>query len=138
MAAIEKAKVDLEKAKDRAKEDLDAIASQKEPSYVTAAKLALQQAKARVARETIIAIDSVSEFADTRADEAAMQKLATATEGKLYKSNEATQLANLLAGLSRQTSRTYVAPVWNLPPAMILFILLVCADCWLRKRRGCA
>ncbi len=138
-AAIAKAEADLEKAFKRKKEDLDVEASGgKDPEYVIAARTALQKAKARVAKETIIAIDSVSEFTDTRADEAAMKKLAVATEGKLFKLNEAAQLAEMLAGLSRNTSRTYVAPIWNLPPAMILFILLVCADCWLRKRRGCA
>ena len=137
-AAIAKAKADLKKAQARAKADLDVEASGREPAYVTTAKVALQQAKAQVARETILAIDSVSEFADTRADEAAMEKLAEATGGKLFRANEAVSLAEALAGLSRKTSRTYVAPIWNLPPAMVLFILLVCADCWLRKRRGCA
>jgi len=138
-AAIAKAELDLEKALERKKGDLDVEASGgKDPEYVIAARTALEKAKDLVSKETIIAIDSVSEFIDTRADEVAMKKLATATEGELFKMDEPTQLAERLAGLSRNTSRTYVAPIWNLPPAMILFILLVCADCWLRKRRGCA
>jgi len=137
-AAIAKAEADLAKGVERAKTDPDVEASGREPDYVTSAKLALQQAKAKVARETILAIDSVSEFTNTRADTGAMANLAKATGGQTFKPDQPAELAETLAALTRQTSRTHVAPVWNLPPVMVLFILLVCADCWLRKRRGCA
>mgnify|MGYP001277724830 FL=1 len=138
LAAIAKAKTDLEKAEARAKEDLSVEASGKEPFYVTDAKRKLLDQEARIAKESILAIDSVSEFVDTRTQPEAMASLAASTGGKAFDSSKIESLVESLASLSRNVSKSYVSPLWNLPATMILFILLVCIDCWLRKRRGCA
>jgi hypothetical protein len=87
------------------------------------------------ASETSFLVEgSASEYADLSPDPAAMKALAAAAGGKVIES--------LDDWLGQVDTRSAVRPavrdlaVWNSPAVVGLFILLVCADCYLRKRQG--
>ena len=76
------------------------------------------------------------EFADLSVDRQSMTNLAQAAGG---------QIVDNLAAWAKQADRRPVTDtvvrdleVWNTPAIMFLFILLVCADCYVRKRQGLA
>ena len=85
---------------------------------------------------TFVAGAAGHEFADLSADRAGMAALATAAGGTLF-----TNVDDYLAQ-TRRAPTTVAArralPVWNSPLALLLFLLLVAADCYLRKRQGLA
>ena len=65
------------------------------------------------------------------------ETFAKATGGKSFTPVEAAK--NLLKALKlspRHVQQHATVAVWNLPATMIAFILLVCIDCLVRKRRG--
>jgi uncharacterized membrane protein len=87
------------------------------------------------ASETSFLVEgSGSEYADLSPDPAGMKALAAAAGGKVIES--------LDEWLGDVDTRSAVRPavrdlaVWNSPAIVALFALLVCADCYLRKRQG--
>lgn len=93
--------------------------------------------KGQTSLEKIRAGASLAELDDPRAKPDAMAKIATATGGKSFTAAEAA--ANLERALNlqpRQVNSRATVALWNLPVLMALFILLVCIDCLIRKRRG--
>jgi hypothetical protein len=76
------------------------------------------------------------EFADLSVDRQRMTNLVQVTGG---------QLVDNLPAWAKQADRRPVTDavvrdleVWNSPGILVLFILLVCADCYVRKRQGLA
>lgn len=86
--------------------------------------------------ETITAGNGFEELDDPRANLPAMTTFATATGGKAFAAADANALLASIDLTPRLVAETATVAVWNLPLTMILLILLVCLDCWLRKRRG--
>ena len=85
-------------------------------------------------RTSFIVEGSGSEYADLSPDPRSMKALADGAGGRVVDSIE-----GWLAGLD--TRRAYQPAardlqVWNSPAALVLFVLLACADCYLRKRQG--
>jgi uncharacterized membrane protein len=89
--------------------------------------------------EKIIEVkQQADEFLDVSPDAAAMSQLAKATNGV---SVESKNIAALLAALDvepKYEQDTADVPLWNHPLTIILFILVVCLDCLIRKRGGLA
>ena len=76
------------------------------------------------------------EYADLAVDRDSMQALADAADGTLVE--------DLKGWMKRADLRPVTEPaardleVWNSPAVLVLFILLVCVDCYVRKRQGMA
>ena len=79
---------------------------------------------------------SGSEFADLSADREAMAKLAEASGGTVIGSLD-DWLTRVEASASTREARRELQ-VWNSPLVLILFLLLVSLDCYVRKRQGLA
>ena len=95
--------------------------------------------KNQTSTEKVHAGSSLQEMDDPRARPEAMKEFARATGGKSFTPAEAAkELVKSLNLEPRHFSQSATIPVWNLPSVMTLFILLVCLDCLLRKRRGMA
>lgn len=93
--------------------------------------------KGQTSVEKIRAGASLAELDDPRAKPEAMAKIATATGGKSFTAADA--VGNLERALNltpRQVRSRATVALWNLPALMAAFIILVCLDCLIRKRRG--
>jgi len=77
---------------------------------------------------------SGSEYADLSPDAAAMRVLAAEAGGRLVGSADE-WLAEAAASRPAAPAARDL-PVWNSPAVAGLFVLLVCADCYIRKRQG--
>jgi hypothetical protein len=88
---------------------------------------------------------AAGEFADLSVDRPGMTRLAVSAEGEVVASSEKETSRPDLAGW---LTRTDVKPtrrleqreleVWNSPLALLLFLGLLCTDCYIRKRQGLA
>ena len=108
----------------------------KDPKDLLKAQYQLKAAKKKIARDEIRAVASQSEFQDVRSKPLAMESFAAATNGKSFTPQDVDKLVEALKFRTHAVSQSYTIPVWNLPAMMILFILLICLDCLIRKRRG--
>jgi len=88
----------------------------------------------RTTRFVVRGVDD--EFADLSVDRQSMASLAQAAGGKVVDN---------VAAWAKQADRRPVTDavvrdleLWNAPAILFLFILLVCADCYVRKRQGLA
>lgn len=85
---------------------------------------------------SFVAGAAASEFADLSVDREGMKGLLKASGGE--------EIASLEEWLKRIDVRPHTKQttkdleVWNSPLALVLFMLLVCLDCYLRKRQGLA
>jgi uncharacterized membrane protein len=87
--------------------------------------------------DCIHAGSSLQELDDPRARPDVMDAFAKATGGKSFSPEDAAK--NLVKAMNlspRHVVQRASIAVWNLPATMIAFILLVCFDCLIRKRRG--
>jgi hypothetical protein len=84
--------------------------------------------------KTFVAGASGSEFANVAADPDGMAKLAAAAGGRVIQSPDAWLQPADTTPASRPAVRDL--QVWNSPLALILFLLLVSIDCFVRKRQG--
>lgn len=92
--------------------------------------------KDKTTTETITAGNGLEELDEPRANLPAMAEFAEATGGKAFPAANAADLLKSIDLTPRHLTETIVIALWNLPLTMTLLILLVCLDCWLRKRRG--
>jgi uncharacterized membrane protein len=92
--------------------------------------------KDKTVTEKFTAGTGLEELDDPRANLAAMTEFAQASGGRAFPAAEGDSLLASLDLTPRRVPETAVVAVWNLPLTMALMILLVCLDCWLRKRRG--
>ena len=76
------------------------------------------------------------EYADLSADPAAMAALAGAAGGEVIAATDDWLARTRRAPATVVSQRTL--PVWNSPLVLILFIVFVALDCYLRKRQGLA
>jgi len=120
---------EAEKALKKAESKGDSVAAAQ-------AKRALVAARARTARETIRAGESLSELEDPRAKPSAMAAFAQATGGQSFQPSQVEELIDSLKLDSHSITQRLTISLWNLPVAMILLIMIVAADCYIRKRRG--
>ncbi len=90
----------------------------------------------KTSTEEIIAGEGDDEMDDPRARPEAMAELAAATGGCAFTPYEAAALPAELKLAPRRVVTTSSIALWNLPLTMALFIALVAADCFIRKRRG--
>ncbi len=65
-----------------------------------------------------------------------MAEFAKATGGQAFSPEEADDLVKTLSLSSHRVVQSHAIALWNLPAIMVLFILLVGAECLVRKRRG--
>ena len=77
---------------------------------------------------------SGSEFADLSSDKDAMVALTKAAEGAIIDSTESWLRTVNTRSSTREAVRDLQA--WNSPMALLLFLGLVCVDCYIRKRQG--
>ena len=93
--------------------------------------------KSLVSAEHIHAGNSLQELDDPRARPEAMAEFARATGGKSFAPADAAKgLVQAMHLAPRHVQQSVTVAIWNLPATMIAFILLVCLDCLVRKRRG--
>jgi uncharacterized membrane protein len=92
--------------------------------------------KDKTVTDKITAGTGLEELDDPRANLPAMAEFARATGGAAFAANDADGLLNSLDLTPRRVTETATIAVWNLPITMIVMIVLVCLDTWLRKRRG--
>lgn len=86
--------------------------------------------------EEIRAGESAEELDDPRARPDAMREFARATGGEMFRPDEADDLVGALDLHPRRYLQRRVVALWNLPLTLVLLIGVVCADCYIRKRRG--
>ncbi len=80
---------------------------------------------------------AAGELADLSVDRAAAEQLAKAAGGRVIQGD----IASWARAADRSPARRVAVrdlEVWNSPLALILFVTLVCLDCYLRKRQGLA
>lgn len=83
---------------------------------------------------SFVAEASCSEFADLSSDRAAMKEFAGAADGSVIES-----IDTWLSGVSTAASTKEAVrdlQVWNSPLMVVLFLLLLSTDCYIRKRQG--
>lgn len=90
----------------------------------------------KTAIEEINAGGSLDELDDPRAKPEAMAEFAKATGGQSFAPTDGTKLLAALELATRHTHEIATVAVWNLPATLLLMVLLVCLDCFIRKRRG--
>jgi uncharacterized membrane protein len=129
---------DILAAIDKAEKALAKVRGSDDKAAVDLAERDLAAAKNRIVVEEIRAGDSVAELEDPRARPDVMASLAKTTGGQAFRPDEFDALVKALELRSNETTRNYAVALWNLPTMMILFIGLVCIDCFIRKRRGLA
>ncbi len=76
------------------------------------------------------------EFANPAADRAAMDQLARAAGGRVV--DDLTAWLRQAGTAPSLRPETHEIAVWNSPGLLVLFLLLICADCFVRKRQGLA
>ena len=94
-----------------------------------------ENAKAPEAALEVVARDT-SERVELAAARDPLERLATATGGKVFADHEAAALAPLLRARTRETVRTEETPLWDQPAALILFLGIVTVEWVARKRVG--
>ena len=77
---------------------------------------------------------SGSEFADLSSDKDAMQALVKSAGGAMIGSTDDWLHSVSTRSSTREAVRDLQA--WNSPMALLLFLALVCIDCFIRKRQG--
>jgi len=77
-----------------------------------------------------------TEYADLSADREGMRTLCRAADGRIVDSIDSWLKAASVRPSTRDAVRDL--QVWNSPLMLLLFFLLVCADCYVRKRQGLA
>ena len=66
-----------------------------------------------------------------------MASFAQATGGESFSGDQADALLRRLDHLTPKTSsQMTTVPIWDLPGVMAVFIVILCLDCLVRKRRG--
>ena len=118
-----------EKAVAKAKADEDELA-------MSVASSQLESARTKIATEEIKVGDSLEELADPRSRPSAMEAFAAATGGRTFTPGELADLVSTMRLASHELSQSYAIAMWNLPAVMALLILIICIDCFVRKRRG--
>ncbi len=98
-------------------------------------KVLAKHGKVESQRE-FVAGAAAGEFADLSPDKPGMEKLTKAAAGELIEDLPAWLAKTRMQPILR--SAECDLEVWNSPLILILFILLVCADCYIRKRAGLA
>ena len=86
--------------------------------------------------ERITAGDSSDELDDPRSRPEAMRRFARATGGEMFRPGQEDELLAALDLRPRLYQQRKVTDLWNLPLTLVLLIGVVCADCFIRKRRG--
>jgi len=92
--------------------------------------------RGETAVERIVAGESAEELEDPRARPAAMAEFAAATGGRTFRPEQAGAFLDELDLTPRTYTQSKAVAVWNLPVMMVLLLGIVCADCFMRKRRG--
>ena len=92
----------------------------------------------KTAVERVVAGGTPEELDDPRARPEVMAEFAAATGGQAFSPDQGDALLNSLNLAPKRVTRPAAVALWNLPVTMALLILLVCVDCFLRKRRGMA
>jgi hypothetical protein len=85
----------------------------------------------------IVAGAAAGEFADLSADRKGMARLVQAAGGEIVPETMAVWLQTADRGPARQAA-TRAIEVWNSWLVLVVFLLLVSVDCYLRKRQGLA
>jgi hypothetical protein len=80
---------------------------------------------------------AAGEFSDLSADAEGMRRFAAAAEGNVITGPLDDWLARIDRSPAERPARRELE-VWNSPALLLLFVLLVSADCYLRKRQGLA
>ena len=97
-------------------------------------KVVVKHRKAETTRE-FLAGASAGEYADLSSDRPAMEQLVSAARGTIAPEN----ISAWLDAFDYQPAQVRAQrdlQVWNSPLVLILFLGLVCLDCYLRKRQG--
>jgi hypothetical protein len=89
------------------------------------------------ATREFLAGTAAGEFADLSVDRPSMERFALAAGGEVMPTNFDNWLARVDLEPTRKPAVREVE-VWNSPLVLLLFIALVSADCYLRKRQGLA
>jgi hypothetical protein len=92
--------------------------------------------KVETARECV-AGTAAGEFSDLSVDRAGMQRLTKAADGELGSFGDGS-LAGTLEWRPVRKAAVRDLQVWNSPLLVVLFLLFLSADCFLRKRQGLA
>lgn len=77
-----------------------------------------------------------SERVELAAHRDPLERLATATGGKVFNDADAGALPELLKTRTVERTRTVETPIWDQPLALALFFALLSSEWWLRKRAG--
>jgi hypothetical protein len=77
-----------------------------------------------------------SERIELAASRDALDRLASATGGRVFADIEANELPKLLTARTRQTIRTEELPLWDRPWALLLFFAILSVEWVVRKRAG--
>lgn len=80
---------------------------------------------------------AAGEFSDLSANVEGMRGLTAAAEGELVSGSQDDWLARLDRSPAQRTVQRELE-IWNSPAMLLLFLALVSADCYLRKRQGLA
>ena len=83
-----------------------------------------------------VAPRETSERVELAADRAPLDRLASATGGKVFTPESAGEIPALLKSKVKTTTRTEETPLWDHPAALIVFLGIVGAEWVLRKRVG--
>jgi hypothetical protein len=83
-----------------------------------------------------VAPRETSERIELAADRDALDRLASATGGKVFTLENAAEIPTLLKSKVRTTTRTEETPLWDHPAGLFVFLAIVGAEWVLRKRAG--
>ncbi len=81
-------------------------------------------------------VRETSELIELAAARDPLERLATATGGRVLADHEADQLAPLIHSRTKTITRTEETPLWDQPAALILFFGLLTVEWVARKRLG--
>jgi uncharacterized membrane protein len=121
---------------DKAKKDMVKAEKDEDDAALSAAKHTLAAEEAKIARQELKVGENQKEMEDPRARPYAMEVFAGAVGGKAYRPDQIDDLVNQLQLAKHSFSQSYAIAIWNLPAIMIALIIIVCLDCYIRKRRG--
>ena len=77
-----------------------------------------------------------SERVELAADRDPLDRLATATGGRVFPDFDAAQLPPLLRSRTKETTRTEETPLWDHPATLLLFFAILTVEWVTRKRVG--
>ncbi len=83
-----------------------------------------------------VVVRDTSELIELAAARDPLERLATATGGRVLADHEADQLAPLIHSRTKTITRTEETPLWDQPGALILFFALLTVEWVARKRLG--